>query len=177
MNKSSCYFLILSIFLPIFLSAQKLDSMLNIYANNYPQEKVYLQLDKKIYRPGETVWFKAYVFSGADPSLMSRNFYAELSDPSGTILQRKVYPVTESSTAGSFDLPKVISSRHLHLRAYTTWMTNFDTAFYYEKDIKIYDDKLDSAVTVTVVPREARMQFFPEGGDLISGVETMVAFK
>ena len=56
-------------------------------------------------------------------------------------------------------------------------MTNFDTAFYFEKDIRIFDDKLDSAGTVTVVPREAKMQFFPEGGDMIAGVETMVAFK
>jgi hypothetical protein len=151
--------------------------MLNIYANNYPQEKIYLQLDKKLYKAGETVWFKAYIFTGADPSLLSRNFYAELSDPSGTILERKVFPVTESSTAGNFDLPKVITSRHLHIRAYTTWMTNFDTAFYYERDIRIYDDKLDSAGTVTVVPRETKMQFFPEGGDLVAGVETMVAFK
>jgi hypothetical protein len=173
------FFRLLSAFLffPLFLSAQKLDSMLNIYASNYPQEKIHLQLDKKIYRAGETVWFKAYIFTGADPSLLSRNFYAELSDPSGTILERKVYPVTESSTAGSFDLPKAIRSRHLHLRAYTTWMTNFDTAFYYERDIHIFDDKLDSGGTITMVPRVAKMQFFPEGGDLVAGVETMVAFK
>jgi TonB-dependent Receptor Plug Domain len=176
MNKYR-FFLAVLFFFPHFLTAQKIDSMLNIYASNYPQEKIHLQLDKKIYKAGETVWFKAYIFTGADPSLSSRNFYAELSDPSGTILERKVYPVTESSTAGSFDLPKVITSRHLHLRAYTTWMTNFDTAFYYEKDIHIFDDKLDSAGTVTVVPRESKMQFFPEGGDLIAGVETMVAFK
>ena len=173
------FFRLLTVFLffPLLLSAQKMDSMLNIYANNYPQEKIHLQLDKNLYRPGETVWFKAYIFTGADPSTLSRNFYAELSDPSGTILERKVYPVTESSTAGSFDLPKTIKSRHLHLRAYTTWMTNFDTAFYYERDIRIFDDKLDSAGTVTIVPRVAKMQFFPEGGDLIAGVETMVAFK
>jgi hypothetical protein len=176
MNKYR-FFLAVFFFFPHFVYAQKIDSMLNIYANNYPQEKIYLQLDKKIYRPGETVWFKANIFSGADPSVLSRNFYAELSDPSGKILERKVYPVTESSTAGSFDLPKKIESRHLHLRAYTTWMTNFDTAFYFEKDIRIYDDKLDSSGTVTIVPREAKIQFFPEGGDLIAGVETMVAFK
>src|SRR5579872_6830307 len=109
---------------PLFLRAQKLDSMMNIYANNFPQEKVHIQFDKKIYNPGETIWFKAYIFSGADPSLYSKNFYAELSDPSGNILQRKVYPISESSAAGNFDLPKVVSSRHLHFRAYTTWMTN-----------------------------------------------------
>src|SRR5580693_6755443 len=105
MNKYRHYLFIALILLPVFLDAQKVDSMLNIYADNYPQEKIHVQLDKKIYRAGETVWFKAYIFTGADPSLLSRNFYAELSDPSGTILQRKIYPVTESSTAGNFDLP------------------------------------------------------------------------
>src|SRR3984957_9308340 len=105
MNIFLRFFLVILLF-PLFVGAQKVDSMLNIYANNYPQEKIHLQLDKKIYRPGETVWFKAYIFSGADPSVVSRNFYAELSDPSGKVLERKVYPVTESSTAGSFDLPK-----------------------------------------------------------------------
>lgn len=156
----------------------KLDSMLSIYANNYPQEKIHIQFDKKIYAPGETIWFKGYLFTGADPSLVSKNFYAELSDPNGTILQRKVYPVSESSTAGNFDLPRNLKSGHLHFRAYTTWMTNFDTAFYYEKDIRIYDKKLDSAgVTVTIISRQMKLQFFPEGGDLINGVEGIVAFK
>ena len=90
MNKSRCYLPIILFLFPLFVNAQKLDSMLNIYANDYPQEKIHVQMDKKIYHAGETVWFKAYIFSGADPSLLSRNFYAELSDPSGAILQRKV---------------------------------------------------------------------------------------
>jgi hypothetical protein len=166
-----------SFLFPLVMNAQKLDSMMNIYANTYPQEKVYVQFDKKLYNPGETVWFKAYIFTGADPSIMSKNFYAELSDPSGVVLQRKVYPVTESSTAGSIDLPPNVRSGHLHFRAYTTWMTNFDTSFYFEKDIRIFDTRSDSAGTVTDVRREARMQLFPEGGDLIAGVESMVAFK
>jgi hypothetical protein len=46
----------------MFLSAQKLDSMMNIYANNYPQEKIHVHFDKKLYSPGETIWFKAYIF-------------------------------------------------------------------------------------------------------------------
>jgi len=152
--------------------------MMNIYANNYPQEKIHVHFDKKLYSPGETIWFKAYIFSGADPSIFSKNFYAELSDASGAIVQRKVYPISESSTAGNFDLPKNLKAAHLHFRAYTTWMTNFDTAFFYEKDIRIYDKKIDSGnVTVTLVPRQIKLQFFPEGGDLVAGVEGMVAFK
>src|SRR5258708_3380002 len=177
MNKHHCFLAIfLSVFFPMFLSAQKLDSMLNIYANRYPQEKIHVHFDKKIYSSGETIWFKAYIFSGADPSLYSKNFYAELSDPSGAIIQRKVYPVSESSTAGNFDLPKDVKVRHLHFRGYTTWMSNFDTAFYFEKDIRIYDPRA-SGTTVTIVPRQTKVQFFPEGGDLVAGVEGMVAFK
>jgi hypothetical protein len=178
MKKIHCFLPILSSLLfPVLLNAQKLDSMMNVYANNYPQEKIYVQFDKQLYSAGETIWFKAYLFTGADPSLLSKNFYAELSDASGAIIQRKAYPISESSTAGNFDLPAKLTARHLHFRAYTTWMTNFDTAFYFEKDIKIYDNKLDSSGTVTVIMRQAKVQFFPEGGDLVAGVESMVAFK
>ena len=172
-----CFLVALAFLFPLFLCAQKLDSMMNVYANNFPQEKIHIQFDKKLYNPGETIWFKAYIFTGADPSLFSKNFYAELSDPEGNILFRKAYPISESSTAGNFDLPKVVKGRHLHFRAYTTWMTNFDSAFYYERDIRIYDKKLDSGGTVTLVPREMHLQFFPEGGDLVGGVESMIAFK
>lgn len=178
MKKIRCFLPILAALLfPVLLKAQVLDSMMNVYANNYPQEKIYVQFDKQLYSAGETIWFKGYLFTGADPSLISKNFYAELSDPSGAIIQRKVYPIGESSIAGNFDLPAKLTARHLHFRAYTTWMTNFDTAFYFEKDIKIYDDKLDSSGTVTLIPRQTKLQFFPEGGDLVAGVESMVAFK
>ncbi|HEX9511048.1 MAG TPA: hypothetical protein VF939_11245 [Puia sp.] len=176
MNKYRCVKLIALLFLfPCLSYAQKLDSMMNVYANSYPQEKVHIHFDKNIYNPGETLWFKAYIFTGADPSLFSRNFYTELSDGDGKILERKVSPIMESTTAGSYDLPKTIKSRHLHFRAYTTWMTNFDTTFFYEKDIRIYDKKTDSGILA--IPRQARIQFFPEGGDLVTGLESLVAFK
>jgi len=161
--------------LPLSSFSQVLDSTMNIYANNYPQEKVYVHFDKKIYNPGETLWFKAYIFTGADPSLFSKNFYTELSDAEGNILERKVFPVLEATSAGNYDLPKALKTRHLHFRAYTTWMTNFDTAFYFVKDIRVYDKKTDSGVTV--IPQQALIQFFPEGGDMVGGVESMVAFK
>jgi hypothetical protein len=178
MKKIRCFIAVLpALLLSLCSHAQKLDSMMNVYANTYPQEKVYVQFDKGLYSPGETIWFKAYLFTGADPSIQSMNFYAELSDGAGNIVSRKVYPVSESSAAGNFDLPAKMTARHVHFRAYTTWMSNFDTTFYFEKDIRIYDKKLDSAGTVTLIPREDRLHFFAEGGDLVAGVESAIAFK
>ena len=159
---------------PLLLRAQKTDSMMNVYADNFPQEKVYVHFDKNIYNSGETVWFKGYVFAGAFPSLASRNFYAELTDVDGNLVDRKIYPLFESTASGNFDLPKNIKGNHLHFRAYTTWMMNFDTAFLYEKDIRIANAKKDSSKTVTKPDRQ--IQFFPEGGDLVAGLENNVAF-
>lgn len=160
---------------PSFLHAQKIDSMMNIYANGYPQEKIHIHFDKTIYTPGSTIWFKAYIFAGPDPSAFSRNFYLEVSDADGNIIRHMSEPITESTTAGNIDLPQTIKGNHLHIRAFTTWMLNFDTAFFYEKDIRIFNRKGDSGVAS--VKSERKIQFFPEGGDLVAGLENMVAFK
>jgi hypothetical protein len=155
--------------------AQKIDSMMKVYADNYPQEKLYLQFDKNVYNPGETIWFKAYLFSGTDPSLISKNFYAELSDGDGNILQRRASPIFESSTSGNFDIPVTSLATHLHIRAYTDWMLNFDTAFLYEKDLPIATGNRDS---LHLAKDEQRfLHFFPEGGEMVAGLENNVAFK
>ncbi|MDR3714940.1 MAG: hypothetical protein P4L51_19175 [Puia sp.] len=178
MNKFRFLFIIVILpFLvfPVLSQAQKIDSMMNIYANGYPQEKIHIHFDKTIYTPGSTIWFKAYIFAGPDPSTFSRNFYLEVSDADGNILQHRSEPITESSTAGNIDLPQTIKGNHVHIRAFTTWMLNFDTAFFYEKDIRIFNRKGDSGIAS--VKAERRIQFFPEGGDLVAGLENMVAFK
>ncbi len=174
---SKFFRIITSVFLlPSVLCAQKLDSMMSVYANNYPQEKVYVHFDKNLYNPGETIWFKAYVFSGNLPSPVSKNFYTELSDGNGNILQRKIAPLVESAASGNFDIPADIKLNHLHFRAYTIWMMNFDTAFMYEKDIRIINKPNDSSKK-TEEAQNRYLQFFPEGGDLVAGLENNIAFK
>jgi hypothetical protein len=58
--------------------AQKIDSMMNVYRDKFPEEKIHVHFDKNYYNPGETIWFKAYVLSGINLSEISKNFYAEL---------------------------------------------------------------------------------------------------
>jgi hypothetical protein len=177
MNHYQIRLLILFAFLsPLIIHAQKTDSMMNIYAENFPQEKVYVHFDKSVYNPGETIWFKAYIFTGADPSLAGKNFYAELSDANGNIVQRKTAPMLESTASGSFDIPLAIKSSRLHFRAYTTWMMNFDTAFIYEKEIVVLNGIKDSSAAAKT-SAERYLQFFPESGDMVAGLESNVAFK
>lgn len=159
------------------LSAQaQIDSMINVYGESYPQEKIYVHFDKPAYNTGETIWFKAYLYSGIAPSNISRNFYAEIVDPSGKILEQKIVPIFEASASGSFDLPATVNSASLVFRAYTTWMLNFDSSFLYTKTFRI----LNKNVPPGSAPAPASftsLKFFPEGGDLVTSLESVVAFK
>jgi hypothetical protein len=176
MNKSRLVlFVLILLLLPVLQYAQSIDSMMNVYAENYPQEKVYLQFDKNIYIPGDTIWFKAYLFTGSDPSLISKNFYADLSDLNGNVIQRRIAPIFESTASGSFIIPFAFKGNYFHLRAYTSWMMNFDTAFIFEKDIRILNPVKDSS-GVLASSAESSLHFFPEGGDIVASVENNIAF-
>ncbi len=172
----SPYLAILLMVCAISSYAQKVDSMINVYGERYPQEKIYVHFDKGVYTPGETIWFKAYIQAGFLPSNISRNFYAELIDPAtGKLLQRKVVPVFESSTASHFELPVNFNVPEVVFRAYTNWMMNFDSSFLYTKTLRVVT-KSDAAAAQAAAPRPC-LNFFPEGGDLIAGLSTNVAFK
>jgi uncharacterized protein YfaS (alpha-2-macroglobulin family) len=96
--------------------------MMQVYAENFPQQKVYVQLDKNVYRAGETIWFKGYLVNGYSLATNSHNFYAELLDAGGKVLQRKIYPISEASASGYFDIGTASPAGTLTFRAYTTRM-------------------------------------------------------
>ncbi len=155
--------------------AQHIDSTLAIYADQYPQERMYLQYDKPAYSPGETVWFKAYLMAGILPSPISKNGYADFYDAEGRLLAHSVFPIIEASFRGQFEVPDSVTASFVHVKAYTTWMLNFDTAFLYEKNIRILPKKPAKTLSkFTVVPS---VQFFPEGGDAVAGLSSKIAFK
>lgn len=168
-------FVIAFYFSPLFSSGQMIDSMMKVYAARFPQEKLYLQFDKKAYNPGERIWFKAYLFSGFDPSPFSKNLYTELYDAYGNMILRNTSPFIESTSVGSFDLPSSFEGTRVRIKSYTSWMLNFDTTFVYVKDLRIIGTAQDSAVHLPSSP--VSLFFFPEGGDLVAGLENNVAFK
>src|SRR3954452_16480002 len=130
--------------------AQRLDSALATYANGFPQERMYLQYDKPVYSPGETLWFKAYLMNGIMPSDISKNGYADFYDADGRLLAHSVFPIVEGSFHGQFDIPDSLSTAYVHVKAYTSWMLNFDSAFLYQKNIRILQKTLPKAITKVV---------------------------
>ena len=163
-------------FLLYFLNAgaQKIDSTLATYAKDYGQEKMYLQYDKSSYAPGETVWFKDYLMKGMFPDDESKTVYIDWIGANGNILLHSVCAVENASTYGQFEIPESYNGEYIHVRAYTKWMLNFDSAFLYNHDLKILSDQKKPVAKIKVIPE---LHFFPEGGDAIVGMTNKIAFK
>lgn len=149
------------------------------FGKNYPQEKVYLHLDKDYYAAGETIWYKAYVMMQNQPSLTVMDVYVELLDKNGIVVMKKHLPAGGASAAGNFELPETMKPGQYQLRAYTAWMLNFDPGFLCYRNIEIFDPSKRNNLPPrdTPVVKEFSVQFFPEGGNLLEGTANTVAFK
>ncbi len=156
-------------------SQELYDSLLYDLATKYPQEKIHMQLDKSYYSAGETIWFKAYLMSGSVPSKISNTLYAELINERGVILERKTMPLFQAGAASHFKLPDSITFSRLYMRAYTSWMLNFDSLAMYVKPVNVVLPRAVSQKRDTTT--SYHLTFFPEGGDIIENVEGYIAFK
>jgi hypothetical protein len=155
-------------------AAQGIETTIARYANEFPQERVYIQYDKSTYIPGETIWFKAYLMEGIYPAEESKTFYIDWTDDKGNLLSHTVSPLQWATTNGQFDIPADYKGKYIHVKAYTKWMLNFDSAFVYEKDLIVLSRNTTSGARNIVTPT---LTFFPEGGDAIEGVNNKIAFK
>lgn len=170
--QTGCCTLFIIIF-SVSLRGQAIENTINLYGTNFPQEKIHIHFDKESYLPGETIWFKAYLFEENMPSQNSTNFYAALYDEQGKLVKQQVSPVFNSSSDGHFDIPDSLRSTRLICRAYTGWMLNFDTTMFFSQPIRINSNNpgADNPVKTTGI------RFFPEGGSLIEGAVNTIAFK
>lgn len=165
-----------------FGQATTLDSLVqqfDQYATRSLQEKLYVHTDRNFFLTGEILWFKIYCVDGSfhRPMDMSKVAYVELLDhASAPVLQAKV-ELKDASGNGSLFIPATLASGNYVLRAYTRWMKNYDPAFYFHKSLTIANPFEKTNQERGISSDFRHVQFFPEGGDMVSGITSKVAFK
>jgi len=143
------------------------------------QEKVFVHIDRTFYLAGETVWFKIYDVDSRTnkPLNISSIAYIEIIDKDQkAVLQTKV-EIKEGSGDGSIILPFSISSGNYIFRCYTNWMKNFDPSFYFSQQVTIINTLKVTAANEPGQKNTLSIQFFPEGGNLVEGLSSKIAFK
>jgi hypothetical protein len=142
-------------------------------------EKLFLHLDRTLYTTGETMWFKAYAVEGthAQPLKLSKVAYVEVLDHDNrAVLQAKV-PLKDATGQGAFVLPAILASGTYTVRAYTNWMKNFGPDSYFHSSVTILNTLTASGAVASKDSSAYEVQFFPEGGNLVQGLASKVAFK
>lgn len=155
--------------------SQKPEDLLQQWYQKAPVEKAWLHCDRDNYVAGETAWFKAYLYSDFQPDTLSSVLYVELFNESGSMITRNVFPVLLASAYGQVDLPDTLITGVYQLRAYTPGMLNNGTDYIFRKRLHIYGKK--PAKKETAVTHNIQLDFFPEGGNLVSGFVNAIAFK
>ncbi|QNH62703.1 TonB-dependent receptor plug domain-containing protein [Hymenobacter sediminicola] len=176
--------------------AEKLvERLLAFYAEAQP-EVSYLHLNQAAYAAGETVWFKAYVADARYHRLdsLSRVLYVDVVSPSGRrVLLRRTLALRGGLAHGDLALPDTLAQGVYTVRAYTSWMRNAGEQLFFSRRLPVWQmaspatDEVGTPAGKTTSARRSSarpaaalrpdVQFFPEGGDYVAGLATVVGVK
>src|SRR5665213_3551669 len=179
---------ILCFHLGVFAQSSKpklnIAARLQTYFSTYAPEKAYLQFDKPYYAGGDTIYFKAYVTDGEQYKLsgLSGVLHVDLINPENKIDQSIQLMLNNGIIWGDFALPDSLPAGNYRVRAYTRWMRNRGELDFFDRIIPV-----GSLINSHTAGREMQrlqeinskddIQFFPEGGSLVMGIRSKVAFK
>lgn len=168
------------------------------FGNALPQEKVYMHFDNTSYYQGDFIWFQCYVVSSEwnHPADLSKTLYVELLNPGGEIIAKQVLPIKNGRCRGNFALTQLpFYSGFYEVRAYTKYMLNFGEDIHFSRVFPVFDKpekegnfeeknirkyavyKYPQTRERTKKAKKVNLRFFPEGGNLVTGLSSIVAFE
>lgn len=91
------------------------------YYNAYPREKVYVMTDKTQYRPGETLWFRAFVTDALNRPAAgtSQELLVKLFDQNGRAISQDIFRASNGVFTGDLVIPADLPADNYILVAYT----------------------------------------------------------
>lgn len=140
------------------------------------------------------------------PSRLSHVLYVELVDPFGNVLEQQKRPIKDGQAYGNLKMQKSMTDGFYEVRAFTRYMTNWDAAGIFSRVVPVFQrpekegefsqmkikrefDNFRQAtqfVPDSLSRREQRrwrksmppqVTFYPEGGQLVRGLQGVVAFE
>jgi len=144
-------------------------------------EEIYVNTDRDVYITGEQVLLKAFKFDRLTslPSGESKIIYLEFLNNSGNILKQLKISYEGFSGSASFRIDDTLSTGNYLIRAYTSWMQNYPEETFFYKYLSVINPFRDYN---KLVPEKAKsgadtLEFYPEGGSLITGINTKIAIR
>lgn len=163
----SLYLLLFTIYFTTHLPAQEIsrDSIAS-------RDHIHLHIDKEIYRPGEIIWFKGYVFDASGFPLTNTSTFTQLLDNQGHRLDSFISPVINGTTTGQLMLPDSNAAFELFVVSRSLSSAEENTPFI--KKIWIVPESFKET---RIQGNPETISLFPEGDILVNNVPNRVAFR
>ena len=160
------------------------------YVRTDRKEKVIVLTDKPFYAAGESIWLKAWCLDSLSNRFiyLSKNLFVDLVDDKDSVISQLLFNIPGRKTAGKMQLPASVREGYYWLRAYTVRMLKGDSGRIFVKPVYVVNPNkpnphaLGAYVSSDVPLRQEdtalpRIQFYPEGGSIISGTTANIAFR
>jgi len=106
----------------------KINQQITDYFNSHPREKVFLMTDKMYYKPGETIWFRAFVTNTESQTapVQSNELFVMLYDKSGKVILQDGYRLINGSASGDLLIPENLTEDNYFLTSYCSAISSVD---------------------------------------------------
>jgi TonB-dependent Receptor Plug Domain len=190
MNYNKLAFLCLAVLLCSTIAAQnthqnKLDSFSAKYitaVRMQQKQKIYMVTDKSVYVAGEKIWFKAFLLNSTSQRINAKSsfLFADLVNEKDSVIKLLVLDAANKQLNAHIALPDSLPTGYYWLRGYTRQIAATDTNSICVTPLyiinKITGDNFakpkKSSNKKDSIPA---IKFYPEGGSIITGVNTTVA--
>jgi uncharacterized protein YfaS (alpha-2-macroglobulin family) len=104
-----------------------------------PEDRVYLQFDKPFYKPGDDIWFSAFVRDGRTMKKSGKSdvVHVELINPKGNVQQKMKLIASEGMGKGDFKLDAEAAGGIYKVRAFTMFQDNQKNPYKFEKELQV----------------------------------------
>ncbi|HYK46015.1 MAG TPA: MG2 domain-containing protein [Parafilimonas sp.] len=153
----------------------------NLRAN--AKEHAYVVTDKSVFRAGESVWFTAFLLNSASQKLStkSRFVFADIVNEHDSVVKRVTMDAGNRQLTSRLQLPDSLPAGFYWLRAYTSRMALIDSneigirpLYVVGRTNNIVRAPNKKATTREEIPTVA---FYPEGNNIITGINSIVALS
>jgi len=152
--------------------------LLKQYLLSIPNEKYLINTDREIYLVNENIWYSIWSIDDITniPVTRSKALYIELVGNDGNPLVQQTLLIENNIASGKILIPYTINSGMYYLRAYSNWQKNYGAEFFGIKILQIINPyNVPSSVDLTA--SELKITCFPEGGQIVEGIENKILIE
>ena len=150
-------------------------------------EKLFVQTNKNIFAAGEELWFKAWIVNSLSHKYFShsKTLFVDVVNEKDSAVSQLLLNIPSEKTEGRIKLSDSLREGFYWLRLYTATIQKYDTNSIFVVPIYVVSKLHPSNLEFITEPvkeiktsnQPPRLQFFPEGGEIIAGTNSTIAIK